>query len=313
MSIDAIVLFFIFGAVIRWLKVDFEFPQGLSRSLMLILLVAIGLKGGIALKEHATFELVIQGLWVIAIGIVMPFIAFPVLRYFGGINRVDSASIAAHYGSVSVGTFAVAIAILESMTIDYESYFVLFVVLLEMPAIAVGIYLAQKRQDPAASSGLMHEMFLNPGVVFMLGGLIIGFVSNDSVNAILPLFQGLFSGVLALFLLDMGMIAASRMKELKSSGVFIISFSIQMPLIGALIGGSVGHYALSLSIGGVALLAVLAASSSYIAVPAAMRVALPSANHSLSIAASLGVTFPFNVLVGIPIYILLAQLLSQGW
>lgn len=311
MSIDAIVLFFIFGALIRWLKVDFEFPQGLSRSLMLILLVAIGLKGGIALKEHATFELVIQGIWVIAIGVVMPFIAFPLLRYFGGINRIDSASIAAHYGSVSVGTFAVAIAILESMAIDYESYFVLFVVLLEMPAIAVGIYLAQKRQVSAASSGLMHEMFLNPGVVFMLGGLIIGFVSNDSVNAILPLFQGLFSGVLALFLLDMGMIAASRMKELKSSGAFIVSFSIVMPLIGALIGGLVGHYALGLSTGGVALLAVLAASSSYIAVPAAMRVALPLANHSLSIGASLGVTFPFNVLVGIPVYIALAQLLSR--
>ncbi|WP_144392954.1 sodium-dependent bicarbonate transport family permease [Pleionea sediminis] len=312
MSIDAVVLFFIFGAVIRILKVDFQFPESLSRTLMLILLIAIGLKGGIALKEHATFELVIQGVAVIAIGVVIPLIAFPILRFFGGIDTTNSASIAAHYGSVSVGTFAVAIAIIDSLGIPYESYFALFVVLLEIPAIIVGIFLAQKRREKGELSTLIHEMFLNPGIVFMLGGLIIGAVSNDSINSIMPLFKGLFSGVLALFLLEMGIIAASRLKELKKNGLFIVAFSVFMPMVGALIGGAVGHFVLSMSTGGVALLAVLAASSSYIAVPAAMRVALPSANHSMSIAASLGVTFPFNVLVGIPIYILLAQVLSQS-
>jgi|TARA_B100000745_G_C20152973_1_gene395225 hypothetical protein len=309
MSLDAVVLFFIFGVIIKLAKVDFTFPRGLSQSLMLILLLAIGLKGGIALKSHANLELVLQGLAVVMIGVIIPLIAFPILRYFGEIDKTNAASIAAHYGSVSVGTFAVAIAVLESQNIAYESYFPLFVVLLEIPAIAVGIWLAQK-QGQQRMSELMHEMFLNAGVVLMLGGLVIGFSANESIDQIMPLFKNLFSGVLALFLLEMGLIAASRAKELQQNGLFVIAFAMLMPLLGATLGATVGTALLGLSTGGVALLAVLAASASYIAVPAAMRVALPQANHSLSIASSLGVTFPFNVLIGIPLYLLLAQSLT---
>lgn len=314
MSIDAVVLFFVFGALIQLLKVNVEFPPGLSRTLMLILLIAIGLKGGVALQSHANTTLLIQVLSVTSLGIVIPLICFPILRYFGGFNRINSANIAAHYGSVSVGTFAVALAVLQSRGIPYEGYFSLFVVVLEIPAIAIGILLAQ-HGDPLPGGPnhkintyqILHEMFLNPGVCLLLVGLSIGYFANDSLDKIMPLFGDLFPGVLALFLLDMGMIAARRIKDISHNGLFLMSFAIAMPLVGGVLGASVGFYILGLSVGGTALLAVLSASASYIAVPAAMRQALPTANHSLSIAASLGVSFPFNVLVGIPLYIVLAQ------
>ncbi len=318
MLVDAVVLFFIFGMVIQFVKVDFSFPEQLSKSLMLVLLLAIGLKGGIALQEHASTTLIFQALIVVSIGIILPLFAFPLLQYFGGLDRSNSASIAAHYGSVSIGTFAVAISIIESQNINYEAYFPLFVVLLEIPAIAVGIYLARKQTSSKQSadekdgkSKLLHEVLFNPGIILMLGGLIIGFISDNSINKIAPLFMDLFNGVLALFLLEMGMIAANKVTSLQKDSLFIIAFSIFMPLLGAVIGSATAHYLLAMSTGGIVLLATLSASASYIAVPAAMRVALPDANHGMPIAMSLGITFPFNVLVGIPIYVVLAQWLSN--
>jgi len=319
MSLDALVLFFIFGACLQLLKVNFSFPQGLSKSLMLILLIAIGIKGGLSLKDYANVSLMIQVAVVAMIGVLLPLIAFPLLRYFGEMNTTNAASIAAHYGSVSVGTFAVAIAFVESLSIPYEQYFALFVVVLEVPAIIVGLFLAHRnlqseslsQSKPLSLSKMLHEILFNPGVVFLVGGLLIGYFSNSSISGVLPLFKELFAGVLALFLLEMGMIASERVKSILSNGLFIIAFAIFMPLVGSVIGAVTGHFLLGFSVGGVTLLAVLAASASYIAVPAAMRQALPEANHSLSIAASLGVSFPFNVLVGIPLYLVLAQWLSH--
>ena len=310
MAFDVIVFFFLLGACLQLLRVDLEFPAGLSRSLMLILLIAIGLKGGIALQSHASGAVFWQALVVASLGVVLPLLSFPLLRFIGGFDRINAANIAAHYGSVSVGTFAVAIAVLESRGVIYEGHFPVFVVVLEMPAIAVGILLAKSLTAKKELTKIAHEMFLNPGVSLMVGGLLIGYFANDSLHKITPLFLNLFGAVLALFLLDMGMIAARRIKDLKDDGVFLTAFAVFMPLLGGVIGALVGHYVLAFSTGGVALLAVLAASASYIAVPAAMRQALPEANHSVSIAASLGVSFPFNVVVGIPLYLLLAQRLT---
>ncbi|SMF14312.1 hypothetical protein SAMN02745866_00926 [Alteromonadaceae bacterium Bs31] len=313
MLLDVVVLFFVLGIAIQLLKVKLRFPEGLARSLMLILLIAIGLKGGISLQSHGSISLLWQAAIVAAIGLILPLVAFPLLRYFGEFNPTNAASIAAHYGSVSVGTYAVALAVLESNGVAYEGFFPLFVVVLEMPAIAVGILLASSAQKSQSTlPKIAHEMVLNPGVALMLGGLLVGYFANNSVQKIMPLFGDLFTAVLALFLLDMGMIAAKKVKDLSEHALFLVAFSIFMPLVGALLGAGVGHYVLGFSTGGVALLAVLSASASYIAVPAAMREALPEANHSLSIAASLGVTFPFNVLVGIPLYLLLAQWLTQS-
>jgi hypothetical protein len=270
-------------------------------------MIAIGLKGGVALSQHASLQLIPQSIAVILFGLAIPLLAFHILRYVGQLNRKDSASIAAHYGSVSVGTYAVAVAFLESQNISYEAYFPLFVVLLEMPAIVMGIMLAQGSSGPKINRKvLLHEIFCNQGMVLMIGGLVIGFWAGERTSSIAPFFFDLFHGVLALFLFEMGMVAATRLQQIKSTGSFIFSFAIAMPLIGGFLGCLLGAV-LGLSLGGVILMAVLGASASYIAVPAAMRVVLPDANHGLSITASLGITFPFNVLIGIPVYVLFAQ------
>jgi hypothetical protein len=314
MLFDVSIAFFLLGVVARLLRADIQFPAALYQSLTLFLMIAIGLKGGVALAEHASLQLIGQSAAVILFGFTLPLLAFPILKNIGQLSRIDAASIAAHYGSVSVGTYAVAVGVLESQNIAYEAYIPLFVVLLEMPAIAIGIALAKKSNGGVASGSvdkrkLTHEILCNQGVVVMVGGLIIGYLAADNISTITPLFFDLFHGVLALFLLEMGMVAASRFDDIKRSGSFMLAFGVGMPLIGGLLGCVLG-LSIGLSIGGASLLAVLGASASYIAVPAAMRVALPDANHSLSISASLGITFPFNVLVGIPTYFLFANWLS---
>lgn len=302
MQLDIVVAFFLLGVLTHLVRSDIQFPRSLYQSLTLFLLIAIGLKGGVALREHADISLAPQAIAVILLGLVLPLIAFPLLSRIGQLSRDDSAAIAAHYGSVSVGTYAVAVAILESRQIPYEAYFPLFVVLLEMPAIAVGLALARKADSGLDRGKLLHEMFCNQGVVLMSGALLIGYWAGAGVAPIMPLFGDLFHGVLALFLLEMGIVAARRLPDIRQVAPFMSAFGVLMPLIGAALGGALA-LVLGFSTGGVALLAALGGSASYIAVPAVMRAALPQANHGLSIAASLGITFPFNVLVGIPLYI----------
>lgn len=313
---DVGIAFFILGVFAALVRADIQFPKALYQALILYLLLAIGLKGGVALSQHASWEILGQSVLVITLGLLLPLIAFPVLYHLGGLQRYDAASIAAHYGSVSVGTYAVAVAVLEAQGIQYEAYLPLFVVLLEMPAIAVGIALARRSQQPGSSREdapapgntrkLLHEVFFNQGVVLMTGGLLVGLVAGDSIAGVAPLFFDLFKGVLALFLLQMGILAAKCINHIRSLGSFMLAFGVAMPLVGGLLGCLLG-LAIGLSPGGAILLAVLGASASYIAVPAAMQLALPQANHSLSISASLGITFPFNVLIGIPTYMVITQ------
>lgn len=306
MTFDIVIAFFVLGAFARLVGSAIQFPQSLYQMLTLFLMIAIGLKGGVALAEHGSAAVIPQSIAVVIFGLVLPLLAFPILLGIGRLQRRDAASIAAHYGSVSVGTYAVAVALLESQSIPYEPYFPLFVVLLEMPAIAVGIALANSHGQKVPVKKLLHEVCFNQGMVLMVGGLLIGYGWHSQIDSVAPLFMGLFHGALALFLLEMGMVAASRVKELKQTAGFILSFGIAMPLLGGLLGCLLG-IGLGLSTGGAILMAVLGASASYIAVPAAMRVALPDANHSLSITSSLGITFPFNVLIGIPTYITATQ------
>jgi hypothetical protein len=225
------------------------------------------------------------------------------LRRIGRLPPADSASIAAHYGSVSVATFAVGIAHLDSLRISYEAYLPVFVVLLEMPAIGVGIWLARRAGvGKTDGASLAHEVLLNKGILLMGGGLVIGAVAGPAgVEPVAPLFMDLFKGLLGLFLVEMGLIAASRLKDLKEVGLFLVGFGTLMPLVGAAFGVAAGTLA-GLSPGGVAMVATLGASASYIAVPAAMRLAIPEARHHISITLSLAITFPFNVLIGVPLY-----------
>lgn len=309
MGIDIVVAFFFLGALSVFIRSPIEFPSGAYKGLSLYLMLAIGLKGGVALSEHIAPILLIQSIGVISLGLVIPLIAFPILMRVGKLDRLTASSIAAHYGSVSVGTYAVAIAVLESMQIAYEQYFPMFVVLLEMPAILVGIALAKAAggEKDVDRKALLHEITCNQGVVLMLGALIIGFMAGpDGAATVMPLFKTIFHGALALFLLEMGIVAAQRAKEIKTNMLFLVAFGTLMPLVGATLGGAMGML-LSLSMGGVILLAVLAASASYIAVPAVMRAAVPSANNGMAIATSLGITFPFNVMIGIPLYVAVAK------
>lgn len=303
MNIDVIILFFGLGAFAGLVRADFQLPTGLYESLSLYLLLALGLKGGIELARFPLEAVLLQAMPVVALGFVLPLVAYPVLSRLGKLPAADAASIAAHYGSVSVATFAVGIAHLDSLGISYEAYLPVFVVLLEMPAIAIGIWLARRAGVGQGGGGsLAHEVFLNKGILLMGGGLLIGVLAGPSgVEPIAPLFIDLFKGALALFLVEMGFIAASRIKELREIGLFLLAFGTLMPLFGAVLGALAGMLA-GLSSGGVVIIATLGASASYIAVPAAMRIAIPEARHHLSITLALAITFPFNVLVGIPLY-----------
>lgn len=300
--VDPIILFFLLGLTAGVLRSELRLPGSIYEFVSILLLLAIGLKGGVELAKQPFGNLLPQMLTVVAMGFLLPLVAFPLLRYAGRFKRADAASIAAHYGSVSVGTYAVAIAYLNNRDIPFEEHMPLLLALLEVPAILVGIVLARGLSKETRLGAVAHEVFLGKSIVLLLGGVLIGWASGpEGLKSISPLFIDLFKGILALFLLEMGLITAAQISSLKKYGVFLIMFGIGMPLFSALVGTTLG-WALGLSVGGTAMLAVLAASASYIAVPAAMRISVPEANPTLSLAASLGVTFPFNVLIGIPLY-----------
>lgn len=304
--VDPVILFFVLGVAAGLMRAELRLPAPVYEFLSFLLLLAIGLKGGVELANQSPLQLLPQIIVIALMGTLMPFVAFPVLRFVGRLNRADSASIAAHYGSVSVGTFAVAVAYLNFRDIAFEEYMPLFVVVLEVPAIIIGIMLARGVKRDTAWGRMAHEVFLGKSIVLLVGGLLIGWaLGAEGVEPISPLFFDLFKGVLALFLLEMGLIAAAQISVLRRHGLFLVAFGIGMPLVGALIGTGVSLM-LGLSLGGTVIVATLAASASYIAVPAAFRLIVPEANPTLSLTASLGVTFPFNVIAGIPIYHALA-------
>ena len=304
--LDPIILFFLLGLTAGLLRSDLRLPSAVYELVSILLLLSIGLKGGMELARQPFGPLVVQMAAVVGLGLALPFLAFPAVRYIGRFPRADAASIAAHYGSVSVGTYAVAEAYFTSRGVPFEEYMPLFVALLEVPAIVVGIVLARGLRRDMDVKAVAHEVFLGKSIVLLIGGILIGWIAGPAgLEPVAPLFIDLFKGILAIFLLEMGLITARQAGSLKTYGAFLIGFGIIMPLVGAVIGTGLG-IALGLSLGGTAILATLAASASYIAVPAAMRISVPEANPTLSLAASLGITFPFNVLIGIPLYHALA-------
>jgi len=303
---DPVILFFVLGVVAGLLRSSLRLPVPIHDFISMVLLLGIGLRGGVELSHGPLATIAPQALAVMGMGVAMPLMVFPLLRRIGGLSRVDAASVAAHYGSVSVGTYAVAAAYLVGQGVAFEGYMPLFVAVLEIPAIIVGIGLARGGGIPWQR--MAHDLFLGGSIVLLIGGVAIGWIAGpEGIGPVRPLFFDLFKGVLALFLLDMGLIAAGHMRGLLRHGLFLVGFGLTMPLVGAGIGLGLAA-AMGLSPGGAVLLATMAASASYIAVPAAFRLIVPEANPALSLAASLGVTFPFNILVGIPLYHHLAAL-----
>ncbi len=300
--IDPIILFFLLGVVAGLARSELRLPAQVYEFVSILLLLSIGLKGGAELAQQPFMQLAPQLVAVMGLGLLLPLLAFPVLRYLGGFKRADAASIAAHYGSVSVGTYAVAVAYLSSNKVYFEEHIPVLLVVLEVPAILVGIMLARGLSGNIKWGAVAHEVLAGKGIVLLLGGLVIGWIAGpQGLESLEPLFVDLFKGILALFLLEMGLIAASKMSSLRRYGLFLVAFGIIMPLFSSLFGIGLGLL-FNLSVGGTAMLATLAASASYIAVPAAMRISVPEANPTLSLTASLGITFPFNVLIGITLY-----------
>ena len=299
---DVVVLFFLFGLAAGLARSELKLPAALYDTLSVFLLLAIGLKGGEGLAKQELLPLLPQLGAVIVLGVAQTLIAFGLLRAASGFDRANAAATAAHYGSVSVATFAVALNWLTTRDIPFESQLAVFLAVMEVPAILVGIVLARGIGRDTRWRQLAHETFLGKGVTLLLGGMAIGWIAGpEGLAPVKGVFYDLFKGALALFLLEMGLIVSRQFGALRQRGLFLAAFGIAMPLLSALLGLGTG-IALGLSPGGVTLLVVLAASASYIAVPAAMRLAVPEANPALSLAASLGITFPFNLLVGIPLY-----------
>lgn len=308
---DPVVYFFVLGVAARLLHSDLRLPAVLYESLTIYLLLAIGIKGGVELASHADAALLVQGLAALGLGVVLPVLAYPVLRHLGKFDGCNAGAIAAHYGSVSVVTFAVAMTYLGERAVDFEAYMPLFVALLEAPGIIAGILLGRMADGGRELRwpALLREIVLGKSIVLLLGGLIVGALAGPAAIAPLkPFFYDLFKGALCLFLLEMGLIVAARAGDLRQAGVFLLAFGVSMPLFAGALGACVG-WLVKLSVGGSTLLAVLAASASYIAAPAAVRMALPQAHPGLSLAAALGVTFPFNIIFGIPVYHAMARYL----
>jgi hypothetical protein len=309
--LSPMVLAFVLGAVATLVRSDLKIPDALYDSLAIYLLLAIGLKGGVALSEARLAEVALPALVTIALGAATPLWCVAILRRLGGLDRVNAAAIAAHYGSVSAVTFIACLAFLQQIGQPYEGFVPALVALLEVPGIVVALLLARRRGD-AHWGATIRELLTGKSVVLLAGGLAIGWVTGRPGFAhVAPLFEGLFRGALVLFLLEMGLVAARRFRDLRRVGPFLIGFGLVMPVLHAALGVGLGTLA-GLSVGGATVLGILAGSASYIAAPAAVRIALPEANPSLYLTASLAVTFPFNLAVGIPLAHAMARLAHGG-
>jgi hypothetical protein len=305
--LSPVVLAFVLGAVAVWARSDLRFPDGMYTGLSIYLMLAIGLKGGAALAATTPGEIWLPAVAVLGLGCAIPLWAYAVARRFGGLGVPDSAALAAHYGSVSVVTFVAALAFLDAAGARYEGFLPALVALMEVPAIAVAIAIARAAGRSGGWGPVMHEVLAGRSILLLAGGLAIGAASGPAgLERVAPVFVHPFQGVLVLFLLEMGMVAARRLRELRTAGVFLVVFGIGMPVLHGMLGAWVGTLA-GLSLGGSTVMGVLAASASYIAAPAAVRVALPEANPGLYLTASLGITFPFNLAVGIPLCYAAAQ------
>ncbi len=285
-------------------------PEAVAKGIALYLLLAIGFKGGASIADQALSARILATLFAgAAISALLPLIAFQLLLATTALSRIDAAAVAAHYGSISIVTFVAATQSVAAAGLDYEGYLVAVAAIMETPAILVALLLAHSKKKAVANSELFREVLLNGSVVLLVGAFFIGWVTGaDGLKIMAPLIADPFKAVLCFFLLDIGLLAGRGLlqsgRELRLP---LILFGFYMPLIGALIGTLTGM-AIGLSPGGIAVFAALAASASYIAVPAAMRIALPEARPAIYLTLSLGVTFPFNITLGIPLYIAMATM-----
>ncbi len=305
------VLAFALGIFATLIKSDLKVPEGLYIGLTIYLLLAIGIKGGVKLSSTPIAEFFKPAMIAILMCSLIPVWSFFILNRLGKFNASDSAAIAAHYASVSVVTFSAALTFLEQRNISFEGYMPTMLAIMEIPGILVAIFLARIhiKNDKSSYKKLFHELFTGKGTVLLIGGLIIGMLSGKKgFEQVAPLFDTPFKGVLTLFLLEVGMVTGRKLEDLKKAGVFLFCFALMMPVIHSTIGMALGRL-IGLSMGGSIIFGVLCASASYIAAPAAVRIAIPEANTSYYLTSSLAITFPFNIVLGFPIYTNIAKLI----
>ena len=304
-----IVLAFILGIVSKVIKSDLEIPETIYKAISIYLLLAIGLKGGVELSTTAFSDFIWPVLATIFLGILTPIIAYVTLRYIGKLDIINSAGIAAHYGSVSAVTFIAAISYAETIGDPPEGFMPALVTLLEVPGIVVALMIPQiLKKDSGSSSigGAFREVITGSSIILLVGGLFIGYLAGPvSFEPVKPFFVNGFQGALVIFLLELGMITARRLEDLKKVGFFLVGFGISVPILHGVIAIILGLWA-GLSVSGASVFAAMVSSGSYIAAPAAVRIALPKASPTLYLTASLGITFPFNIALGIPLYYLIA-------
>ncbi len=311
------VLAFLLGIIATVVKSDLKFPEGWYLGLTAYLLFAIGIKGGLKLSNVSFDQIVKPASFAILICMMIPVWSYFILNKLGKFDVANSAAIAAHYGSVSAVTFSEATSFLDLMKVDYEGYMSSMLAIMEIPAIIIAIFMSKvlKEEKTSESSNMkkvLHELLTGKGTILLVGGIIIGMVGGKKgYDQVAPLFDGPFRGMLTLFLLEVGLVTGRRLADLKKAGWFLIFFGLAMPLVHGTIGVYLGNLA-GLSVGGSTLFGVLCASASYIAAPASVRIAIPEASPTYYLTASLAITFPFNVTIGLPVYYTIAKTIHGG-
>ena len=311
------ILFFALGVLAGYLKSDLDVPDQISRYLSIYLMMAIGFKGGVAIAETAEFNL--QIIATIGAGLVtgftQPFLGYFLLKWTTKLDSATAAAVAAHYGSISMVTFVTAVSFLEGNAVFYAGYIVAVLALMEAPAILTGLFIAHRAEPVTITAGrqatprLSREIFTNGAILLLTGSFLIGWATGTSgMEKMHGFLVEPFSGILSFFLLDMGLLVSRQLHQLKEFTPRLVLFGLYMPLVGATVG-LVLSMLIGLDVGTATLFTVLIASASYIAVTAAMRLALPQAKVAIYLPMSLAITFPFNIIVGIPLYFSLAEIL----
>lgn len=312
--LSPMVLFFVLGVAAALARSDLSVPEPVAKLLALYLLMSIGFRGGVEVAHQGIDATMLATIAAgIALSFATPFLADLILRTTSRLDPVNAAAVAAHYGSISAVTFVAVTGMLGQLGIAWDGWMVAVAAAMETPAIVAALLIARGRvKDTDAPAGesraaLLREVAFNGSIVILIGAFAIGAMTGARGATLLkPFLVDAFPGVLCLFLLDMGLVAGRGLAQgRRHLSLPVGGFAIVMPLIGGKVAGALA-FAIGLSIGSTAVLITLAASASYIAVPAAMRLALPQANPAVALTLSLGITFPFNLLVGIPLYIALA-------